>query len=228
LDDDTRITVAAHSSQGAGIARLFQSGRSFGTAMIWLSLFVNLFVLFFFQFWLPTIFQKIGMTVNEAISATTTALSGGIIAALVIGPLMDRFGAYRVMTGLFLAGGAFMAWIGFADASGRAVMLVAGFCAGFCLSGIQKSANALAVFFYPTSLRSTGLGWGLGIGRAGAILGPAVAGNLFAAHWSVEAVFYAFALPMLVGAVAVFVMGRYYQGGRAEDREAVALHPAGT
>jgi MFS transporter, AAHS family, 4-hydroxybenzoate transporter len=228
LDDETHITVASHSSQGAGIARLFQSGRSFGTMMIWLALFMNLFVLFFFQNWLPTIFQRNGMTVNEAISATTAALSGGIIAALVIGPLMDRFGAYRVMTGLFIVGGVFMACIGFADASARALMLAAGFCAGFCLSGIQKSANALAVFFYPISLRSTGLGWGLGIGRAGAILGPAVAGNLFAAHWSVEAVFYAFALPMLVGAVAVFVMGRYYQGGRAEDRESVALRPAGT
>jgi MFS transporter, AAHS family, 4-hydroxybenzoate transporter len=227
IDADTRIVVASHASQGASVARLFHHDRGIGTTMIWLCLFMNLFVLFFFQNWLPSIFGMTGLTQDQSISATSTALSGGFVAAFVLGPLMDRFGNYRVMGVLFLASAAFVAATGLFDKT-YALMLSAAFCSGFSLSGIQKCANALCVFFYPISLRSTGLGWGLGIGRAGAILGPAVAGNMFQAHWPVEMVFYAFAVPMLVGSFSMLVMGRYYHGGRAEDRAAMALRPMKT
>ena len=225
IDAGTRIVVAPHASQGASVGRLFHHDRGMGTAMIWLCLFMNLFVLFFFQNWLPSIFGMTGLTQDQSISATSTALSGGFIAAFVLGPLMDRFGSYRVMGLLFLASAAFVAGTGLFDRT-YALMLSAAFCAGFSLSGIQKCANALCVFFYPVSLRSTGLGWGLGIGRAGAILGPAVAGNMFQAHWAVTTVFYTFAVPMLVGSASMLVMGRYDHGGRAEDRVAVALTAA--
>lgn len=218
----TRIVVGARNSAGASVAKLFANRRTFGTLMIWLGLFMNLFVFYFFQNWLPTILVKTGLTAQQANIDTSIALAGGIPAALVIGPLMDRFGAYRVMTALFLAGGVFMASIGGALPVSQLATVLAGFCTGFCVAGIQKSTNALAVYFYPTSLRSTGLGWGLGIGRAGAILGPSIAGNLFAMGWDTSTIFYAAMLPMVVGAAALHVMGVYYRGGRAETLPARA------
>jgi AAHS family 4-hydroxybenzoate transporter-like MFS transporter len=213
----TRITAGLRSAQGAAVGKLFERRRGFGTVMIWAGLFMNLLVFYFVQNWLPTIFVEIGFTTEGAISATATALGGGIFAALLIGPLMDRFGPYRVMTGLFIAGGIFVGSIGMAESFARSLMVVAAFCTGFCVSGIQKSANALAVYFYPTSLRSTGLGWGLGIGRAGAILGPSIAGLMLAAKTGAAAVFYAAFFPMMLGALAMALMGRHYQGKRAED-----------
>ncbi len=222
-----RITSSPGTSAGAAITRLFEGGRGFGTLMFWTCLFMNLGVLYFVQNWLPTIFQDIGWSQNEAIAGTSTALSGGLLAALTMGPLMDRFGAYPVLTGLFLAGCLFVGGIGGAEAEARGLMVAVGFCMGFCVSGIQKCANALAIYFYPVSLRATGLGWGLGIGRIGAIIAPSVAGILFKFHWSVASVFYVFAVPMFIGAIAVFAMGRRYGGkrygsGTAEDSTEIA------
>jgi AAHS family 4-hydroxybenzoate transporter-like MFS transporter len=211
------IELPAANALGAAVNQLFQQGRGFGTLMIWLALFMNLMILFFAQNWLPSIFVEIGFTQDAAINATSVALAGGLGAALVMGPLMDRFGPYTVMAGLFCAGGVSVGLIGVADMFAQALMVVAAICAGFCLSGIQKCTNALAVYFYPTSLRATGLGWGLGIGRAGAIIGPSAAGLMLTAGLGTASLFYASILPMFVGASAIFRMGRYYAGGKTRD-----------
>ena len=70
--------------------------------------------------------------------------------------------------------------------------------------------NALAVIFYPTKVRSTGVGWALGIGRFGSILGPVVAGYLLNAGWNVAELMQLAAVPMLLAALLIFIMGRYY------------------
>ena len=211
-----RIIVSGAHATGAAVNKLFQQGRGFGTLMIWLALFMNLMILFFAQNWLPSIFIEIGFTQDQAINATSIALAGGLAAALVMGPLMDRFGPYNVMAGLFCTGGIFVGLIGVADTTARGLMVLAAIGAGFALSGIQKCTNALAVYFYPTSLRSTGLGWGLGIGRAGAIIGPSIAGLMLTHGFGTAALFYASILPMFVGAYAIYRMGRHYHGGRSE------------
>ena len=81
---------------------------------------------------------------------------------------------------------------------------------GFCLSGGQKANNALSVYFYPTALRGMGLGWALGIGRIGGVFGPFVAGLLLTAGWTPAQLFYASGVPMLIGAVAIWLMSQFY------------------
>ncbi|PYR21984.1 MAG: hypothetical protein DMF94_06255 [Acidobacteria bacterium] len=76
--------------------------------------------------------------------------------------------------------------------------------AGWCVVGGQPGINALAGTFYPTYLRSTGVGWGLGIGRAGAIVGPVLGGQFMALKWSTRDIFLAAAVPALISTVAVW------------------------
>jgi AAHS family 4-hydroxybenzoate transporter-like MFS transporter len=115
---------------------------------------------------------------------------------------------------LYLFGAVFMAFTAASLSSAPLVLMIAVFFGGFCVSGGQKSAIALGAVFYPTDIRSTGLGWALGIGRLGGIAGPAVAGLLFSAHWLPAQLFYLAAGMMLCAAVAVFAMGHLY-GARA-------------
>src|SRR6185503_18818397 len=72
------------------------------------------------------------------------------------------------------------------------------FVAGSCVVGGQPTVNALSRSYYPTYLRSTGIGWGLGIGRAGAIIGPWLVGQLIAGGWSIQDIFHLSAIPALV------------------------------
>ena len=81
------------------------------------------------------------------------------------------------------------------------------FTAGFCMVGGQIAANALAATFYPTSIRATGVGWALGIGRVGSIIGPLLVGQ-FASVVPVQQLYAWTALPFAVGAVLCFVIYR--------------------
>lgn len=193
-------------------ARLFEAGRGSGTLMLWSVFFVNLMVFYFLQNWLPSIFTDAGLAQESAILMATLISFGGIVAGLITGPLMDRYNAYRVLALLYLCGTVLVAAIG---AAGPAWLALVTFGAGFCVSGAQKSVNALAVLFYPTAMRSTGVGWALGIGRFGAILGPVIGGWLLALGWSAAELFQLAALPMLVAALVIFGMGQIYHGRRA-------------
>jgi MFS transporter, AAHS family, 4-hydroxybenzoate transporter len=81
------------------------------------------------------------------------------------------------------------------------------FCAGFCVVGAQIGANALAATFYPTFIRSTGVGWALGIGRIGSIIGPVVGGILLSLRWETASIFFVGAVPVLIAAAAASGMG---------------------
>jgi AAHS family 4-hydroxybenzoate transporter-like MFS transporter len=93
--------------------------------------------------------------------------------------------------------------------------VIAATVAGFCLIGGQTGVNALASTFYPTFIRSTGVGWALGIGRIGSIAGPAVGGVLIALKWPTTAIFLIGGAAALCAAVALFAMGRT-QAARAQ------------
>ena len=85
---------------------------------------------------------------------------------------------------------------------------VAIFASGFCIVGGQTAANALAAGAYPTAARATGVGWALGIGRVGSIVGPLIGGLLLSLHWSTEALFGVAAIPALGAAAAASMLSR--------------------
>ncbi len=129
---------------------------------------------------------------------------------LFLDRLADRpISAYPVISVLFFCGVLFVALIG-VSAGSVAALLALTFGAGFCIVGGQNSANALAAIFYPTSMRSTGVGWALGIGRFGAILGPLIAGVLLGAHMSYGMLFLLGALAPVCSTLAILGMGRVY------------------
>jgi MFS family permease len=104
-----------------------------------------------------------------AILATGMAFIAGIVSAFIVGPLMDRFGPYRVTVALFMAAAFFRSVLGVSLAFDSATLVLsAAFAAGFCTSSIQKAQNALSVYFYPVAALDRS-GW-LGLGRSGAIV----------------------------------------------------------
>ena len=211
IGERTTFTLYDKRKAGLAVAQLFQNGRSLGTLMLWLALFMNLMVIFFVLQWLPSIFTMVGYTQAQATTAATWATGGGIVAALILGPLMDWFGPYRVIMVLFMVGGALLFFTGLSVHSAAILVTAVAFVAVGCVSGIQKCINALMVFFYPTALRSTGLGWAFGVGRFGAMIGPVLAGFLFDRKWPVEQVFDVYAIPMIIGGLAILVMYLTYR-----------------
>jgi MFS transporter, AAHS family, 4-hydroxybenzoate transporter len=191
----------------SAVGSLFQSGRSFGTLVLWLVFGLNLAEFYALQSWLPTILSSHGFNPNEVALATSMTTIGGIVAAFAIGPAMDRLGPYRSLALVYFAGVVFVALMGPAISAPSWVLMVAAFCAGFSISGGQKSVIALAAIFYPAPIRSTGVGWALGIGRLGGIGGPLLIGMLLAYGLSPASLFYAAAFPMLLAGILVALLG---------------------
>ncbi len=63
------------------------------------------------------------------------------------------------------------------------LLLAAIFCMGSCTVGSQTAANGMVAALYPARVRTTGMGWALGIGRLGGISGPALGGFLLGLGW---------------------------------------------
>ena len=191
------------------LARLFSRRWLAGTLLLWIAFGINLAEFYALQSWLPTLLGNVGYPPSAVVAATTLTTVGGIAAAVVIGPAMDRIGAAQTLSVLYVVGFLCVGFLGFALEMQLWVLLVVNFLAGCCVSGGQKSVSAYTTLFYPAEMRSTGIGWGLGVGRVGGILGPLAVGLAVTAGWSNRSLFMVMAVPMLIGAIIVLALPRY-------------------
>jgi AAHS family 4-hydroxybenzoate transporter-like MFS transporter len=119
--------------------------------------------------------------------------------------LIVRGGFIPMLTATFAVATVSVALIGQPGLS-LPVMYVIVFIAGWCVVGGQPGLNALSSSYYPTYLRSTGVGAGLGIGRVGAILGPTLAAQLVQWQWSPQQLLWAAAVPALISTLVVLIL----------------------
>jgi MFS transporter, AAHS family, 4-hydroxybenzoate transporter len=207
IPEGTRFTLGEQRGHGVPVGHLFREDRAVATVLLWIVFFMSLLNIFLINFWLPTLAHDAGLELTIANMATGLFQAGGVISTLIGGRAIDSYGAYRVLAPIYFLAGISIAAIGYAVASPALLPIVATI-AGFCLIGGQTGANALASTFYPTFIRSTGVGWALGIGRIGSIAGPGVGGILIALKWPTTAIFLIGGTAALCAAVALFLMGR--------------------
>jgi AAHS family 4-hydroxybenzoate transporter-like MFS transporter len=121
----------------------------------------------------------------------------------MLGRLIDRRQSFGLVAWAYLGASVSMLVLG-ATGAALAPLAITVFVAGFFVIGAQNGANVLAAEFYPTAIRSTGVGWALGVGRIGSIVGPTLGGYLLAGGGGPRRVFWAAALPPLVAMIAAF------------------------
>jgi AAHS family 4-hydroxybenzoate transporter-like MFS transporter len=164
---------------------------------------MNLLNVFLLASWLPTVMRAAGYSTSTAVLVGTTLQVGAVIGTIVLGWLIERLGFIPVLSTCFIVACMNVALIGKPGLSLFLLFAVV-FIAGWCITGAQPGVNALSATYYPTNLRSTGIGWGLGIGRIGAIAGPVLAGEMIRLKWSSQELFLAAAIPALISALVVF------------------------
>ncbi|HKV06137.1 MAG TPA: MFS transporter [Candidatus Acidoferrales bacterium] len=169
-------------SKGVPVTHLFTEGRAAGTILLWIPNFMNLLIIYFITGWLPALLKQSGMTGSEGVTASTFVNLGGIAACMVEGSLMSSFGSYALLVVEFGLSTILIAGLAFASHSLPLVLAIT-LTLGFVVIGAQSGLNALAAKFYPTVIRSTGVGWALGIGRIGSIVGPLLGGMLLTIGW---------------------------------------------
>lgn len=199
---DDSYVLPDQSSAGVSVFRLFSDGRGFGTLLLWAIFFINLLILYALVNWLPTVLRDAGLPLERAIIATVILNLGGVLGGLSFAWGIDRAGPIKILVPAYLFAAIFVALIGLAKV-GIVGTLAIIFIAGFCVIGAQLGMNAVASNYYPTSVRSTGLGWALAVGRLGSIVGPLIVGALLSLEWGRERLFTAGGAPALIAAAAL-------------------------
>jgi len=179
-----RLDVAPVQSAGAldlasgnPIAMLVGRGYALQTVLLWIIFFCSLMNLFLFAYWLPQVLHLTGMSPAEAARASSFRNLGAMFAVLYLGLLIDRHGPERALALHYGAGIVFIGAIAL-FAMPYALLVGAIFFAGMSIVGSQTGANASAGKLYPARMRTSGIGWALGIGRLGGIAAPALGGYL--------------------------------------------------
>jgi len=148
--------------------------------------------------------ERRGPTLRQAALASSLYSIGGTVGGLLMSVLLDRFG-FVVIALLFVAAVPAIAALGFAPTTFVALAPLATL-SGLAVLGAQFGNNASSGLLYPTAVRAKGVGWALGIGRFGAIVGPLAGAHLLGKP--LHQLFLIASAPMLVGALAAAVLVR--------------------
>ncbi|MEQ3553937.1 aromatic acid/H+ symport family MFS transporter [Pseudonocardia nematodicida] len=200
------IVAAVPDRASSPVSGLFQDGRARTTLLLWTAFFMVLLMIYGLLTWLPQLMIRAGYPLSSSLSFLMTLFVSAIAITWCGGYLADRFGARRVLIVSYLVAALFVALLGALSESSILWVYLAVALGGGTTFAAQIFANALAAQSYPPHARSTGIGWALGVGRVGAIVGPLLGGVLLTADVPLEVNFVAFAVPGVIAAIAVALL----------------------
>jgi AAHS family 4-hydroxybenzoate transporter-like MFS transporter len=190
----------AQDAHGSGWRQLFAPGLRQVTPLLWICFAATLMTHYFLSSWLPLLGAASGLS-REQISLTAMLYSiGGTLGGILMSMLMDRYG-FVVIAMLFALAIPSITLLGLTGMSGPALLPLV-FAAGLTVLGAQFGNNAAAGSLYPTEFRAKAVGWALGVGRLGSILGQVLGGLLIELHVPLRGLLLGASVPMLFGAAA--------------------------
>jgi AAHS family 4-hydroxybenzoate transporter-like MFS transporter len=199
-------------AQANPVRMLFGEGYALQTVLLWIIFFCSLMNLFLFAYWMPQVLHLTGMTPAEAARATSFRDLGAIFSVLYLGYLIDRSGPERSLALHYAAGIVFIGAIAL-FAMPYLLLCAVIFLSGMAIIGSQTGANAACGALYPARMRTSGIGWALGIGRLGGIAAPALGGYLLSLGLAPRLIFLSACLFALIAAVATALLA--FRGQRA-------------
>ncbi|MEU8838427.1 MFS transporter [Streptomyces roseus] len=205
-----RHATAAPPSAGArarwhAVLALFRGTGRRATPLLWAASFCGLLLVYGVSTWLPQLMRAAGYGPTSSVAFLLVINAGGIVGMLIAGTVATRFGAARVSAVWFLltAVGALLLTLPLPLPVTYVIVAVT----GIWLFSAQVMVYATVPALYPAGQVSAGLGWATGVGRLGAVMGPALGGAVVA-HGAQRWAFVIFAVAGLTGALAIHLAGR--------------------
>lgn len=198
---------AEHSSSSilSNISSLLSGDLRKKTLILWLSFFMAMISMYFMMSWLPKLLTNEGFAQEVANHAFSMFNFGGVIGIFVIGVMASRWSLSYLISGFMLLAATAM-WAFSVSPKEPILIYSVIFLIGVSLQGGFTGLYALGAKIYPVQVRSTGVGFAIGFGRLGAVIGPAVAGLLIAGGVSLQLNFIIFAIPMFIGGLCILAI----------------------
>ena len=183
--------TTAPEQSPSGIRTLFSGPYALSTVLLWATQFCSLLLVFGMVTWLPTIMTRLEYSLGSALAFVLALNIGAAIGAYGAARVADRIGPKSLVVLLFLLGAAAVAALASRPSTAVVFALIA--VAGAGTLGTQILTNVFGASLYPAASRATGLGWALGVGRLGGIVGPSIGGAILGSTLAPEWNFYLFA-----------------------------------
>ncbi len=201
------VVTASEEPKGgmfSNMLKLLSREHRVMTLMLWLTFFMCFSTLYFLMSWIPQLMERSGFSAEAGRDAFFMFNFSAIFGVITLGWLATRI-RLSLVVGAFLFASAVSMVVFAASPSHLTLLLTITFALGFLQQGGFTGLYAVAAKVYPTEIRSTGIGWCIGLGRSGAVVGPAVAGYLIAAGLDMSANYYIFAVPMAIGGILAWL-----------------------
>ena len=205
-EDDEYVLDQVKSSKVPFI-NLFKDGFARNTIFNCVCYFMNFYMTFGINIWLPKLMMQQGYQLGSSLWLLLIFNTGTIIGTTFGGWAAPRYGYKKIIIGYYVLGAILICLL-----SIKMSMTVLGvllFIIGAIVLGLNSMFNSYVSQCYPVSFRSSALGCVLGIGRLGGAAGPAIGGFLLLAQVPIVVNYIAFAIPAVLGAIAIYITKDY-------------------
>ncbi len=185
------------------MSQLLAKDHRTATLTLWAAFFFCFGTLYFLMSWIPKLMEDSGYDPTVGRDAFFLFNLGGVIGVYLSGWLSTRWKLSNVVFTLLFTSAIGMVVFALAPNELRLLMVLI-LLIGITQQGGFTGLYATAAKIYPTGIRSTGIGWAIGLGRSGAVAGPAIAGYLIAGGLDMSANFFVFAVPMAASGLIAF------------------------
>lgn len=206
LQAQNQAESADNAAPKASFKDLFNADNRIRTLCIWVSYFFTLMVVYIMLSWLPSLFMELGFSRKEGSTAQFYFMASAAIGTIILGMLTDRWKKAYVI--ILMYGGMLAGLFALNGAGSLTQMYMASALVGAFVIGCQGVLYAFGGIVYPTAMRGTGVGVGSAVGRIGAMLGPAIAGQLLAAGFGAAGVISAAIPCIIISAVFMLLLVR--------------------
>lgn len=202
---------SSRAENGKGIKTLFSSENLKATIHFWILLFMGLLMIYGLNTWLPEIMQQAGYSLGSGIKFLLVLNLAATVGAVVGGELSDRWGSKPTITMYLVAAAISLGLLSFNWPTFIMYVFVA--VAGAGAIGASLLMAGYISKYFPSYCRASAVGWAMGVGRLGAILGPLLGGILTA--WETPYVwnFYIFSICGFIAVLAILFIPKY-RGGK--------------
>ena len=215
LPNISAFPTVSNARSSRAVLDIFRPSLIRTTLLVTFAYFTHVSCYYFFMKWIPKIVVDLGFDASSAADILIWAMLGGATGGAVYGVMTHWFGIKPVTIVALLGSFLMVSLFGWTAPDLQILALVSGIT-GFFINGAAVAFYVILARAFPVNVRASGTGFGIGTGRAGAVVGPALAGVLFAGGTPLAVVMMLLATGSLVAAVAIY----FLKLNNAEEAEA--------
>lgn len=199
-DDDYIIN---RNSGKVSFFSLFRSGFARNTVLFCIAYFMNLFMIFGIQVWLPKLMMLQGYPLGSSLWFLLTFNMGAFLGMSFGGWAAAKYGYQKILVTFYIIAAILISILSIKTNIFALSMVL--FMIGAAILGVQGVINSYSSQCYPLTFRSTALGSVNSFGRLGGAIGPTIGGILIAVKVSMTVNFIIFAIPAVIAAIVIIL-----------------------